>query len=63
MAAEGELLVPVDCGKGLQLKLFTSGSEGGTNMYSSERVLVVQWHRPTPGPFGSWDLVWRWTIL
>lgn len=57
MAAEGELLVPVDCGKGLQLKLFPLGAEGRKNTYSSERVLVVQWHRPIPGPFWSWDLV------
>lgn len=32
MVAEGELLVPMGCGKGLQLKFATAGIEGGKNV-------------------------------
>lgn len=32
VVAEGELLVPMGCGKGLQLKLATVGIEGGKNV-------------------------------
>lgn len=41
LLAKGELLVHVDCGEGLQLKVVTSGMEGEKNLCSYGGLLLA----------------------
>lgn len=65
VVAEGELLVPMGCGKGLQLKLATAGIEGGKNVRgeSCRRAKAQK----CPLSTGPWDMhLWnrcKWTLL
>lgn len=54
MVAEGELLVPMGCGKGLQLKLATAGIEGGKNVHGES--CHHEKAQKCPLSTGPWDM-------